>query len=249
MRVWNMKRFASKIVRKMRLHVGSGPVLHFCGDSHLAPVRHAYAQGWLDPFRCRFTSVGGATAVGLRHPTSKTQALAKFRSVLLPCRRDVIPVFQLGEVDCGFVIWHRAKKYNESINEQLDASIEAYVLFINELRTAGYKTIIVTSAVLPTIGDGGFQGEVALLRKDINATQRQRTELTIDYNRQLARALHGTGVIFLDFTPDLIDGETRLIRHEFKHPDANDHHLDPERGGRLWGRHIKACLASLGCGS
>jgi hypothetical protein len=234
------------IRRLARLKLGRGPVLQFLGDSHLKPIKFAYKQGWMQDWRCAFRSVGGATAVGLRHPTSKTKALETYRGILLPWRANCIPVFQLGEVDCGFVIWHRAKKYGENIDSQLQESLRAYGGFIAEMKTAGYHRMIVTSAMMPTIGDGEFTGEVALLRKGIDATRRQRTDLTLRYNEQLKGIVDSLGCCFADFTPHLLDPQTDLIREAYRHFDPNDHHLHPESGGRLWVRLVNEALASQG---
>lgn len=100
-------------------------ILSFVGDSHLRPAKAAIESGLLTNFECRLKEVGGATAVGLRHPTSKTQALVVYREELSQFDSRVIPVFQLGEVDCGFVIWIRAQRYGESVDEQLETSLRA----------------------------------------------------------------------------------------------------------------------------
>lgn len=161
--------------------------LHFYGDSHLRPIRAAYEAGMFGSLPCLFESVGGATAVGLRHPKSKTQALNIYRNSLLPYRHNVVPVFQLGEVDCGFVIWVRAQRHGESVRQQLEESLAAYLSFLIEIRDAGYRNLLVTSAMLPTIIDGQLDGEVANLRREVKATLRERTDLTLYYNSKLAR--------------------------------------------------------------
>nr|WP_246329536.1 SGNH/GDSL hydrolase family protein [Chthonobacter rhizosphaerae] len=225
-------------------------MLSICGDSHLLPIEYAYKAGWFGPVRCRFRRVGGATAVGLRHPTSKTEALTIFRRALLPARPGVVPVFQLGEVDCGFVIWHRAAKYGESVEAQLDASVAAYITFVDELRAAGYPTVILTAATVPTIVDGALDrpesaGEVALLRASVTASLAERTALTARYNERLRSAAAARGLPFVDLTPDLIDPSTGVVADRFRHVRAEDHHLHPVEGGRLWARRLTEALASL----
>ena len=215
-----------------------GPRLLFLGDSHLGPVQHAHARGWLAPCRVRFVKVGGATAVGLRHPKSKTQALLRYRETLARAPRDTVPVFQLGEVDCGFVIWHRAAKYGESVEEQLEAALSTYAGFLSEVIRMGFGSAIVTSAMLPTIRDGQLSGEVAHLRRSVTASQAERTHLTLAYNRRLAETCAGLGLRFVDFTPDLLDPATGVIADRFRHPDPLDHHLHPDLGGRLWAERL-----------
>ena len=214
-------------------------VLSFLGDSHLRPVEAAIAAGLFAPLECRSEQVGGATAVGLRHPTSKTQALVLFRERLSPFDRHVIPIFQLGEVDCGFVIWVRSQRYGESVRDQLAASLEAYACFLREVRDRGYHDLIVTSATLPTIRDNQLEGEVALLRAEVEASYRDRTDLTLEYNHGLASICLAESLRFVDLTFDLIDPTTRLLHDRFRHPDPKDHHLNPQTAGLVWARRIR----------
>jgi hypothetical protein len=223
-------------------HPTTGPILHFLGDSHVRSMAAAVHAGLFQPLECRVEEVGGATAVGLRHPTSKTQALAHFRDRLTPVDPRVIPIFQLGEVDCGFVIWVRAQRYGESIVAQLEGSLEAYRDFLIEQRGAGYRPVV-TSATLPTIRDGQLDGEVALLRAEVRASHRARTDLTLDYNARLAEICGAEGLLFVDATPDLLDPATGLLSDSFRHPDPSDHHLDPKTAGPVWARRIRQALA------
>jgi hypothetical protein len=216
--------------------------LHFFGDSHLRTVRSAFEAGLFAGVPCRFELVGGATAVGLRHPTSKTQALKVYRDSLLPYRPNIIPVFQLGEVDCGFVIWVRAQRHGESVRQQLEESLAAYLAFLIEIRDAGYRDLLVTSATLPTILDGQLDGEVAHLRREVLATLRERTDLTLDYNAELARLCHANDLRFLDLTTDFIDPATRVLHDRFRHFDQADHHLHPQRGGEVWAKRVLEAL-------
>ena len=217
-------------------------ILSFLGDSHLRPVEAAIAANLFAPFECRSEQVGGATAVGLRHPTSKTQALAVFRERLTPFDPRVIPIFQLGEVDCGFVIWVRSRRYSESVDEQLSASLEAYAGFLRETRDQGYHDLVVTSATLPTIRDNQLDGEVALLRAEVKASHRERTDLTLEYNNRLAKICATEGLLFADLTSDLIDPETLLLNERFRHADPKDHHLNPETAGPVWARRVREVI-------
>lgn len=223
-----------------------GETLHFLGDSHLRPARYAAERGWFDPWECRFTEVGGATAVGLRHPTSKTQALLAYRQELLPFRANTIPIFQLGEVDCGFVIWVRSQRYGETVAMQFEQSLGAYGVFLREIRDAGHANLIVTSATLPTLRDGQLDGEVAHLRREVRATMRERTDLTMRYNQRLAAFCAQEHMMFVDFTPDLVDPATGLLADRLRHPDPADHHLAPEAGGRIWSSRILEAIRRSG---
>ncbi|WBQ16845.1 SGNH/GDSL hydrolase family protein [Sphingobium yanoikuyae] len=209
--------------------------LLFLGDSHMNCLAKPITEGRLRGYDCRIVQVPGATAVGLRHPKSKTQALQRFRDVLLPFRPDCIPVFQIGEVDCGFVIWVRAQRHGESVQQQLDASLAAYLNFLSEMQSAGYCRQIVTSATLPTIDDNpATMGEVHILRQEVQATQRERTDLTLTYNYRLQQGCRARGIDFLDIAELMLDPQTRLIRDDLKNPNLGDHHIHPDRGADLW---------------
>jgi len=212
------------------------------GDSHVDAI---VAGAQLLTLPCASILVGGATAVGMRNPNSATNALSQFRDAAIPARSKAIPVLQLGEVDCGFVIWYRAEKLGESIESQMSASIKAYFGFVDELLCAGYPTVVVTGAIIPTIRDGELGGEVANLRREVNATQVERTLLTLAYNAGLRREAMSRALPFIDLTSDLLDVDRGVIADVWRHPDPTDHHLNPETGGKLWAHHLNA-LAQKG---
>ncbi len=93
------------------------------GDSHALSIQ---AGADLMSLPCRTFAVGGATAVGIRNPNSTTNSVEAFRRALIPPPPGAIPVLQMGEVDCGFVICYRAEKYGESVEAQMQASVDAY---------------------------------------------------------------------------------------------------------------------------
>jgi len=217
-------------------------VLDFIGDSHVMTANAAAEAGLFLPFECRMEMVGGATAVGLRHPFSKTQALPIFKERLSPLDPLVTPVFQLGEVDCGFVIWVRSQRYGESVNAQLDASLAAYQAFLLWVRDFGYRDLVVTSAILPTIRDGQLDGEVSHLRREVKASYRDRTDLTLEYNRRLGVFCASVGFRFADLTPHLIDSSTQLLAERFRHPDPLNHHLNPDEAAAVWAKTVLDAL-------
>lgn len=184
------------------------------------------------------TEVGGATAVGLRNPNSLTDAIGKFAEALLPASSSDIPVIQLGEVDCGFVIWYRAKKYGESVASQLDQSVRAYFEFVDALIQGGYSTVVVTGAVLPTIRDGQDWGDVANARREITAKLSERTELTLAYNAMLRSRAKRRSIPYVEITDSVFDKDTGVVSDRFRHPDPRDHHLDPDEAGKLWAHEL-----------
>jgi hypothetical protein len=218
----------------------------FLGDSHIGYFRRAVQELGFLPRQDQFCEVGGATAVGMRNPNSATNALQIFRGFLQHKSRQATVVLQLGEVDCGFVIWYRAKKYNEAIQDQLRESIAAYLAFVFELQYAGFQNIVITGATLPTIRDGQDWGDVANKRRDVTASLKQRTRLTLDYNEVLRSKSRDFGLHYLDITADIIDPVTGTVRHDYLNPDPRDHHLDYGAAGRLWADKLCGLITSQG---
>ena len=100
-------------------------------------------------------AVGGATAQGVVNPNGKTNALNIFKNKINSSHADKI-LIMLGEVDCGFIIWVRSKRYNISVDEQINNSINNLFKFIdNIINTTTYtnQDIIICGSVLPTIKD------------------------------------------------------------------------------------------------
>ena len=132
--------------------------------------------------------VHGATATGLANPNSKTQALGIFENYLKKeVNKDDYVFFQLGEVDCGFAIWYRAEKHGLSIQKQTQLAIDNYTSLILKASAINGKKIIICSAVLPTIQENNNFGEVANLRKEVKANIKERTQLTLEFNKMLKK--------------------------------------------------------------
>lgn len=201
--------------------------IYVFGDSH-AEVFYTVNDDFT-PFLTQFdvSSVGGATAQGLRNPNSKTDALKTFKEKILSIsNKKRKAIFLLGEVDTGFVIWYRSQKYNEPVEIQLQNSISTFFEFLNWTKSVGMNDIYVLSVPLPTIKDGQNFGDVANSRKEIKASQLERTQLTLRYNRMLKENADELGYKFISTDQYLLNDNTGLIRDEFMNKDKTNHHLD-----------------------
>lgn len=182
--------------------------------------------------------VPGATASGLENPNSKTQAYQKFEQAIQKYPSQTY-ILLLGEVDTGFVIWYRAQKYQASVDEMLTLAVDRYANFIKRLRALG--KVVVISAPLPTIPDENQCGEVANLRKEVKATQRERIQLTLDFNRRVAQACAAEGASFVDLDPLSLDANG-LVKKELLNINPCDHHYDPLAYARLLARELERVL-------
>jgi hypothetical protein len=202
--------------------------LHILGDSHADVFRFIGRKYiWLKT-DFKFCIIHGATALGLANPRSKTNAMNVFSSYIENIEKGAAVVFCLGEVDCGFVIWYRAQKYNMPIEEQFDLSLKNYQNLI--LQTAKYtKSILVMSTPLPTIFDGTKWGEVAHARSEIQTPIRERMDLTLRYNAALKDFCSHNEFEYVDLQAYTIDPETNLINTYYLNNNPLDHHLDPKK--------------------
>lgn len=199
--------------------------LHCLGDSHVKVFKHMDRQYFWMKTRFQTCIVYGATATGLDNPNSQTKAYSIYRAYLekLPVTDHLL--FCLGEVDCGFVIWYRAQKYGDSVNRQMELALFNYIQLINDCRRMGFEHITLCSVPLPTILDNQDWGDIANQRKEVKATIRERTNLTVQFNRKIREFCRTYHYHFLDFEKDTLDPNTGIVRESFRNADRTNHHL------------------------
>lgn len=215
------------------------------GDSHLEALKLAADLNILNIESSSFFIVPGATAVGLRNPNSVTDALGIFSSALASQSADSRVIIHLGEVDCGFVMWWRAKKYGESVEVQFKESISAYGDFLSDVVGRGFKDLCLTGASLPTIRDCVDMSEVANKRSDIVVGIYERTLLTLRYNKELESLAFKYGIDYFDISNAVLNQRTGVVHDFFRNQDPRDHHLDKNKVAGVWAERCNAFLA--GC--
>lgn len=193
------------------------------GDSHAAIFSHARLRAQLPLHSFDVVSIGGATASGLENPNSKTQSAPIFMDAVKRSRAATLIVL-LGEVDTGFVIWYRAQKHQAGVPQMLLHALRSYQEFLTLLQDD--HRVICLSAPLPTITDGQEWGTVANARRDVHASQLQRTSLTIRFNRGMRRFCEGNGIEYLDFDDESI-GKDGLVDARLLNSNPLDHHYEP----------------------
>jgi hypothetical protein len=205
-------------------------------DSHGAVFNHDLFKQHFPAVTLDVRLVHGATASGMENPnSSKTQAYPIFMQALAASRAPKV-IVTLGEVDTGFVIWHRAAKYRESVDVMAERALTAYTRLLGEI--AATREVLCLSTALPTIRDDNVWGEVANLRKTITATQRERTELTLWFNQRVEAWCSARGITYLALDPVSI-GLDGLVRPDLLNPNPCDHHYD-------WTRYAELILPRLG---
>lgn len=194
------------------------------GDSHTRVFRQKSLGKCVPGSFFHVIGVNGATASGLTNPNSKTQAYQVFRKALATTRAKRV-VVMLGEVDTGFVIWYRTQKYNQPVEEMLKATVDTYTGFLLELKERGLQVTCI-STPLPTIQDGNEWGEIARARKEVTASLRERTELTLSFNLQVEAFCRQHELCFLNFDHESL-GDNGTVASVLLNSDPNDHHYNP----------------------
>ena len=213
--------------------------IYALGDSHVAVLDHDLLKIAFPFTEFVTTCVHGATVSGLENPNSKTQAKEAFATAIQAAPEGSTMLLMLGEVDTGFVIWYRAKKYGESVERMMEFAVEKYVRLIQQVGERHRPVVL--STPLPTIGNDCSMGDVANLRKVISATQQERTALTIRFNAAIEAQCRILSVPYVNCDQNSV-GPNGLVREELRHPDPSNHHYKPFAHARLLVPNLRRML-------
>ncbi len=195
------------------------------GDPNAIVFRMLNADQRFSGTRFQVVSVRGATAFGLGNPNSQTNALQVFQDELARLQPAQPILFMMGEVDAGFLIWLRAKTRNRSVESCMADALQRYTSFLAGVHR-DHPSLIVSAAPLPTIPDGEIHGKVANARREVDASQRARTDLTLEFNRRLKDWCTAHGVCFLDLDAYSLDEKTGLVSAGLLNRNPGDHHYN-----------------------
>lgn len=200
-------------------------IIECFGDSHVAIFRDLNYVSWAGKRKFRTVAVRGATAYGIGNPNSKTNALKIFQNRLksIPDNRPLL--FMMGEVDVGFLSWWRSQRDNIDVGICVNDALERYTNFLSKVKKT-HPRLIISSVPLPTIDDGNIQGNIANARREVKATQSERTEVTLKFNRKLKEWAFTNKAIYLDFDKYALDEKTNLVNKSLINKNARDHHYD-----------------------
>ena len=223
-----------------RFYFGKERIL-VLGDSHSVVFRNWWFRLHMPRTKFELQIVGGATLSGLDNPNSKTQARVKFDTALQTTDATKI-VTLLGEVDTGFVIWYRAKSHGQSVDHMLRMALDNY----EELLSVALQKapVILISCPLPTIPDGQTWGEVANLRKDVDATQKMRTELTLHFNNSIAAIARKLGCFAITLDRECL-GENGLVASRLLNGNPLDHHYSTSAYAKLLAPKLAGTLCMI----
>jgi hypothetical protein len=195
------------------------------GDSHSPVFNHSLFKERFPDLLFNVLTVIGATASGLENPNSITQAYPIFRKAVMETTAKQV-IVMLGEVDTGFVIWYRAQKYQESVPVMMNKAISSYSKFLAEL-SMRFKVVCI-SAPLPTIQDGNDWGDIANARREVTASQVERTALTLEFNRAMQQFCVQNDMCYIMLDSESL-GEDGVVKTDLLNSDRNNHHYDQDR--------------------
>ena len=219
------------------------PKLLFIGDSHIELFKFGATHDLYKPFQHETCMASGATASGLQNTNSFTRASEKFKDFISKHSKNSEIIIQLGEVDCGILIWLKANEANITPEQQMQISLQSYNNFLTELIELGYKNILITSATLPTINDEDSVGEIISIRRQkVKATFKERTQLTLKFNTGLKEICNILNLKFIDASGFFLDPNTQLCNTEFRNKDKTDHHMDNHKASLVWANKINSYL-------
>jgi hypothetical protein len=182
--------------------------------------------------------VPGATAQGSVNPNNNTNSLNIFKEKLNNIKQNEFQyiIINLGEVDCGYLIWYRKNKYNITIDEQLKITTNNLFDFINSQLLSYFEPyqIILNGSVLPTIKNNTDKKYLKGARSEVNASQINRTLLTLKYNSILKNHSFVNGYNYMDITNYILDTKTNVVNNLFLNKNKYDHHLDNDTTYNFW---------------
>jgi hypothetical protein len=199
------------------------------GDSHALVFHSEYMVAFFPDYHFDVVEVPGATVSGLPNPNAVTQTKQKFDEATSSTRARKV-IVMIGEVDTGFVIWYRAQKHGASVDDMTRLALTNYQQLLLELRERFEVACI--STPLPTIRDGADWGEVANLRKEITATQQERTTLTLSFNNAMQEFCADNGITYLMLDKDSL-GDNGVVRNSLLNADPRNHHYDATEHARM----------------
>jgi len=112
----------------------------------------------------------------------------------------------------------------------MDQAIASYSGFLAELKMR--FEVVCISTPLPTIQDGNDWGDIANARREVTASQTDRTALTLEFNRAMQRFCAQNRIRYL-MLDDLSLGEHGIVKADLLNNERSDHHYDPDPYSRL----------------
>lgn len=223
---WRFYLEAVEVIRARRFsgylkYKKDAKLIKVIGDSHTSIFDGYVGDDYIfDQTRCH-----GSTARGSINPNTKTNSLAIFKKGLKGKKGEKI-IVQLGEVDCGYLIWYKNKHTGESIELATKKSIDNLFNFIKTEIRPIYEPneIIVMGVIPPIIEDNTSPNFLKGKRADADVTLNQRLNLTNTWNKEVLKRCSDLGYLYLDINSEISNKHGKVLE-QYKNPDIWNHHL------------------------
>jgi hypothetical protein len=236
---------AAKAFRRVRRACLGGHRILILGDSHAGVFEYIFDRDLLAPHVVNCEIVGGATACGLNNDRSLTGAFTIYQRSLQRFADFDVVVVMLGEVDCSFALWNRARHRGESVLEQIPRAIQGIERLLDWGSSQnGRLRFVLAGSILPTVKDDQIDQQYEA-RRSLRVPQSERTALVLAYNEALNGLATRRGLSYIDITAATRDPVSGLVRDDFLVRDAVDIHQSQPATAGLWVREIRGVLAAL----
>jgi len=236
---YKIKKSITKRYKQLKYFTLKGSKILILSDSHGGVFEYIYDKNLFKPHIINVEIVGGATAYGLIKEKSETNSFNKYKNGIRRFKNYNIILIQLGEVDASFLLWKKIEANNLSTKEAIQLSINGYEKLIKYIISLKNKKIIITGAILPTLKDGQKADESAVLRNSIHISQKERTNLIIEYNHALYNLSKKYDLNYIDITEETLNKNNGLILDDFLNCNKVDHHQSFEKTSLLWIEKLK----------
>lgn len=238
------KKSLHKAWRRLQNRIHGGRRILVLGDSHCGVYEYCFDQGYLVPHLLNCEIVAGATAYGLNNDRSATMAWHRFDRALKRYRDFDVVLIMLGEVDCSYALWQKSARTGLPPEAFFDRCFAGLERLLQRVRAEGgaARKVIFAGASLPTIADQYSAVQENQLRRSISATQMQRTQLVLAFNRQLEVFAAMNRIAYFDLTRQTLNPVSGLVDERYL-ATPEDHHLSHPATGKLWAATLLECLS------
>ena len=209
--------------------------LYIAGDSHIECFKYAQKFGIQEKAIRILAShmAPGKTAQGLYRAQNQTMYRKRIEETVKEEYPDYIAI-QLGEVDCGHTLWSRMLKNKTTKAIEIDYAIGGIVLLAEIFNLYCNKQIILLGPIIPLVAEYGEDTPKLLWpRKSVNASQQERTNLTLKFNNKLKSVAKKHKYLYLDINEQLLDPDTKVAKLEYQNKHSL-HHIGAAKGAKLW---------------
>ena len=237
-----LQKSARKLWKRLINRLAGGRRILVIGDSHGGVFEYCFDHDLLAPHLVNCEIVAGATAYGLNNDQSATGAWQKFAAALDRFSCFDVVVIVLGECDCSYALWKKAESLQLPPTELIPRSLQGVKRLLARVeQNQAVRRIVLAGASLPSIEDGMLAMQENLLRREIAATQKERTGLVLEFNRRLAALAAELGVGYFDLTGQTMSLQTGLLDRRYA-AGGDDHHLSHPASGPLWAEALRGVL-------